>query len=100
MATLTVCIGNSDDGLTQREWADYWRDVNLEVSTSASHVFGVFLSVPNSPYQNACWVFEGELTPDLEESLATLARRFRQDSIAVSVGETTMVRSAEREGQA
>jgi hypothetical protein len=91
VSTLTIAIGNSDDKLSQKEWAAYWRMVHDAVTTHAGHVFGVFLSASHAPYQNAAWLVQGELTERFRLELATAAQAFRQDSIAVAVGETTMV---------
>lgn len=91
MSTLTVAIGNSDDALSQAEWAAYWQATHEVVFAHAQQVFGVFLSVAHAPYQNAGWLVEGELTPSFTTGLAELAQRFRQESIAVAVGETTLV---------
>jgi hypothetical protein len=93
MVTLTVCIGNSDDRLSQHDWHLYWLNVRDAVVTDPDtrEVHGEFLSAPSSRYQNACWVFEGELTDNLRNHLAFWASKYRQDSIAVSVGETVLV---------
>lgn len=91
MATLTICIGNSDDKLSQREWSWYWANTSSVVNRYAGHVHGEFLSQPSAAFQNACWVVEGELTEEFLAELADMARHFRQDSIAVSVGSTVLV---------
>lgn len=80
-----VSIGNSDDKLTQREWATFWEFTCAAVHRWAAQVHGEWLSAPADPYQNACWCIEiddetAELT--LKPELIHLAGEFRQDSIA------------------
>ncbi len=89
--TLTVCIGNSDDKLSQEEWAEFWRSTGELVRLHADHMHGEFLSLPSAPWQNACWVFEAPMSPEFSQGLKALAARFDQDSIAVSVGTTVFV---------
>jgi hypothetical protein len=89
--TLTICIGNSDDGLSQSDWAGFWFLTGQAVRKHASHIFGEFLSLPTSPFQNAAWVVSADWTEAFRDDLAVLAARFGQDSIAVAVGETEMV---------
>lgn len=94
---LYVSIGNSDDELTQQEWADYWEDVNnLIVTSYASDVYGVWTSETSARFQNACWAFnvEDEVLDDLGNDLSELRRRYRQDSIAVARAETIMLSDA------
>jgi hypothetical protein len=92
MVTLTVCIGNSDDRLSQQAWSLFWAETSRTVAGAARHVHGEFLSLPVTRWQNACWVFEGELDAQLRNRLTELARAYGQDSIAVSVGETVLVK--------
>lgn len=89
-----ISIGNSDDKLTQAEWADYYRKVSQAVRTG--HVHGQWVSEPASAWQNACWCIEFDpdtrlVTSDghehsrvewLRRRLTELAREYRQDSIA------------------
>jgi hypothetical protein len=95
VSTLTIAIGNSDDGLSQKEWAAFWRATHDTVLAHAARVYGTFLSASHAPYQNACWLIETAsdppLSPRFREALASLARDFRQESIAVAVGSTTLV---------
>lgn len=92
-SVLAVSIGNSDDKLTQREWADYFADVRGLIRHRAAHVHGEFASLPSSPYQNACFLFEGEASEGLLRELADLAADYRQTSIAVTIGNTIFVQA-------
>lgn len=85
-----ISIGNSDGRLTQAEWSAFCLDVAAEV-TALGHVHGAWFSVPNSPWQNACWCVEfsgpdaqaeANAAAEAREMAAKLARKYRQDSIA------------------
>lgn len=82
--TTYVTIGNSDDGLSQEEWAEFYSSVDHHVRRHARTVFGAFVSEPTSPYQNACWA--AEIHPEeralLMPALGAIAAAFRQHSIA------------------
>lgn len=79
-----VSIGNSDDKLTQRQWAEFCADVDNAVDSMAHAVHGAWFSLSDSMWQNACWCFE----PDkdrigiLKRYLAQTAKRYSQDSVA------------------
>ena len=99
--TIYVAIGNSDDRLTQREWAAFHDLVDREFRHYEADVDGItvhgrWASLPTAPHQNACWAFsvdtsvctiwegEGGMREYLRESLSEFARRYRQHSIAWS----------------
>lgn len=91
--TVLVAIGNSDDKLTQREWAHFRACVDSMVRAYARHVHGAWVSPSADPYQNAAWSFQplaGE-RDTLREGLGALAAQFRQDSIAWTEGRTEFV---------
>lgn len=102
MPTITILIGNSDDKLTQREWAQFIQavenvivplcDADARTQKLRQHFTGG--SPSGAPWQNYCWVFEreGESWDDLHDRLADVARRFRQDSIALLIGDTRFIR--------
>jgi len=93
--SVYVTIGNSDDRLSQAEWASYRRDVDLlirgAVEDAGGTIYGAWVSPSAEPFQNACWCFS---PPDpvhawyerdrdlLRDSLAHLAEVYRQFSIA------------------
>jgi hypothetical protein len=88
VSTVYVTIGNSDDKLTQQEWAAYFSAVAVAVQRAAQAakgaVHGQWVSEPASAWQNACWCIE--INPDsaalLKLRLSEIASTFRQDSIA------------------
>lgn len=83
--TIYISIGNSDDKLTQQQWASFYRHVNLAIRDAASAVHGQWVSEPAAAWQNACWCVE---IPDngsigmLRGRLAAEAAAYLQDSIA------------------
>lgn len=88
-----VSIGNSDDKLTQEQWATFVNAVQetidnaLRYAGDGSSIHGRWLSEPASKYQNACWCIEfmDALCPEippLRNWLRNLARIYNQDSIA------------------
>lgn len=98
--TAVIMIGNSDDNLNQLEWSEFIDDMN-GIADLADAVHGRWFSTPDSPYQNAAWCIEidDERLPGLYQTLASLAHRYGQESIAVVVNQPHLVAAAaEREG--
>jgi hypothetical protein len=100
VTTVYISIGNSDDKLTQLEWAQFVDEVDRAVSAAVKYegnqVHGRWYSLPTEPWQNACWCvqFHDELAHvmrDLRQGLAVIARWHRQDSITWAVAETEFI---------
>ena len=92
--TIHVAIGNSDNKLTQREWAGYWYDANACVEAAAIEIYGVWASSPTSQYQNAAWSFKplnDDYRQRLRDRLADLAEQYEQDSIAWNESVTELI---------
>lgn len=90
--TIYISIGNSDDKLTQAEWAHFYGSVTDWIDEYATAVHGRWASEPTSPYQNACWCIEvNEGAWRLREGLAHVADTFRQDSIAWAPATTEFI---------
>jgi|LakMenEpi03Aug12_release.lakeMendotaPanAssembly.Ray.scaffolds.fasta_scaffold322459_2 hypothetical protein len=93
MKTITLQIENSDDKLTQREWAAFVEDIDHEINVLAKRVHFCGFASGGAPWQNACWVFE--LEADRENELKALVTehrsRFKQDSVAWTEGQTAFV---------
>lgn len=89
--TVFVSLGNSDDRLKQRQWADFVSRAEVLVRLHTSVVHGVWFSAPASRWQNACICFE--ISPDraaaLASDLVNLRQSMRQDSIAWTEAATT-----------
>jgi hypothetical protein len=95
LTTLTIQLGNSDDKLTQAEWADFVKKVEGYIrSTDYCQIHFSGSSAGNAPWQNYCLVAEvpvGAIN-DLSYLVAKMAGRYRQESIAFTVGETEFIR--------
>jgi|ERR1700733_9944099 len=76
-----ISIGNSDNKLTQSQWSEFCYTVS-EVLDCQRH--GEWFSLPNAPFQNACWcvtILETKVE-GIQLNLRALCRLFNQDSIA------------------
>lgn len=93
MTTTVIQIGNSDDKLTQAQWARFIKTVDGVVKTYASQIHFSGTSHPAVEWQNAAWIFEIEETPSLRlyDDMKVLCEMFNQDSIACTEGKTIMV---------
>ena len=102
MNTAVICIGNSDDKLTQHEWSEFVREVDGVVDKWRFNVY--FRGFPESAarWQNACWVVDardlagepgGMAVGVLRQELGIIAKRYKQDSIALILGDSEMVKS-------
>lgn len=80
---IYVSIGNSDDKLTQKEWRMFCRQFEEAVMLEARTIHGVWYSLPNSQFQNACITFEiSDMRKGfLQEELRALAHKYKQDAI-------------------
>ena len=93
MDTICILIGNSDNKLTQNEWAHFVEHMKqtLERIVYRVHFFGG--SETYAPWQNCCWVCQ--IAPHrIDELKADVSRcrgMFQQESVAVLVGETAFI---------
>ena len=93
MKTVTIQIGNTDNKLTQQDWAQFCLDVHNAILPRAKAIHFHGTPPGNVSWQNAAWVFEIEEAPlaALRENLAMEAKLYRQDSIALTVGTTEFI---------
>lgn len=95
MITAYVSIGNSDDKLTQKEWAQFVAAIQARVKPLASAAHGEWFSDAHAPWQNACWCLEFPnntlVFARVRKILAEIRDEFRQDSIALAVAETEFI---------
>ena len=89
--TVYVSVGNSDDKLSQKRWAELLEYVNAAIWAHADQIHGEWFSSPTAPFQNACVCFEisEQSAEDLRDFLAAYADRYGQDSIAWAVADKT-----------
>ena len=93
MKTITIQIGNSDDRLTQKDWASFVADVARAVESCPGRVHFAGASPGSEPWQNYCVVVEVEsqFVELLRGEVESVRRRWRQDSVAWTEGETRFV---------
>ena len=93
--SVYISIGNSDDKLAQHEWASFYNHVDTIIIQYAETVHGVWASLPNGAFQNACWCIEIDepWVLELKTRLAVVANTYRQDSIAWAEATTTFLTS-------
>lgn len=91
--TITIQIGNSDDKLTQSQWAQFVFAVDMEVRARSTQVHFFGFSPADKPWQNACWVAEVEdfYYDTLKRMLQNVKDVYKQASIAWTVGETEFI---------
>lgn len=83
MTTAYVSIGNSDDKLSQADWAEFHAAVDAVIRRVAE-VHGAWVSPSTDPWQNACWCIDvtGVSTTWLRNRLVNFALAYQQESIA------------------
>jgi GH35 family endo-1,4-beta-xylanase len=89
-----LSIGNSDDKLTQREWAQFITRVRAAITGWACQVHGSWFSAPDSMWQNANWCLEFDTEADMKyarEAIITIRRQYRQDSVAWAVADPEFI---------
>ena len=97
--TVYVSIGNTDGKLSHAEWAEYWHltDELLTQLGLTTATFGVWHSLPATPYVNACWAVQIPAihVDAVRDTLVRVASKFRQDSVAWAVAETEFLTTEE-----
>jgi hypothetical protein len=93
MKTVTIQIGNSDDRLSQRRWAEFYEKLEFLLHDRGNEVHYSGTSNGDMPWQNACFVFliEDKYITGMKEEISGLGKIFKQDSIAWTVGETEFI---------
>lgn len=91
--TVSIQIGNSDNKLTQQEWADYCTHVHRTINDTCTTIHYNGGSNWNAPWQNACWVAEipTNKLPTLKQQLTHTRTTYHQDSIAIINGTTEFI---------
>jgi len=93
MKTITIQIGNSDNKLTQEEWANYVATVKGAVQEYCGYVH--FFGGPSNweYWQNAAWVVEchADYIKPMQEALLDIRKAFGQDSVAWTEGVTQFI---------
>lgn len=79
-----LSCGNTDDKLTQREWASLLNEIHRTLLTYSVSWYGNWYSAPESEFQNACFAFSvhDDLRPELQGEMRAIAVEYKQDAIA------------------
>lgn len=91
MKTVIIQIGNSDNKLAQLEWASFVEAMRFFLATFDTHFFG---GCENwAAWQNVCWVLlvNENAVPAIIETVKNIRERWKQDSAAVTIGETQFI---------
>lgn len=92
MVQCYVSIDNSDDKLSQGEWHSFCTTLEDVIHNYSTWIYGKWYSASNSIWQNMCISFEiEEMMNTFKERLGILASRYRQDAIALSIVEKTLM---------
>lgn len=87
MKIMIVCIGNTDNKLTQQSWAAFVNEIQLTLRQypHTLHFFGGPSTY--APYQNALWMFEIEenYIKELKDKFKEVREIFGQDSVFTMV---------------
>lgn len=92
--TIYISIGNSDDKLTQNEWAHFYAEVEHAIAATCTTMHGRWFSAGDSAFQNACWCVDlfAEHEPRLRGMLSRAAKAWQQDSIAWAEATTEFIK--------
>lgn len=93
MLTVTIQISNSDNKLTQGEWAEFCNTLQSDLERIADKIHFQGGSSWNAPWQNACWVcgVARERLDELKSHIRDCRAKFLQDSAAVTAGEAEFI---------
>lgn len=93
MKTITIQIGNSDDKLTQKEWAQFVDAVHMSISNRCEEMHFSGGSSNNAIWQNFAWVFtcQEKHIDTLKSRISAVGGTFKQDSVAWTEGETLFI---------
>ena len=93
MKTMIICVGNSDNKLSQQGWYSFYSDINyiIEQYPHTLHFFGG--PPTHLPYQNVLWMFEirEEYIEKLKKEVKEVRETFGQDSAFVMVSDGEFV---------
>lgn len=89
----TIQIGNSDNKLTQQEWAEYVAAVHAATTTDGIETHFFASSEGCKPWQNACWVVAIRETEveSMMQAVTKIRKQYRQESVAIVLGDVRMI---------
>lgn len=93
---VMIAIGNSEGKLTQSGWSEFIHDVNTAARLLDGEIRGDWYSLPNARWQNAafCYTIPSSSLEGLRNDLKEIGEDWKQDAIALLVGETEFLTPA------
>ena len=94
MINVAILIGNSDDRLTQAQWANYVNTMRHQISRHVEEIHCESLTASDSSRQSACFVVSTMNTASksgLRSAVIQVRRQFNQDSVAWLEGKTELI---------
>ncbi len=82
MKSVVLLSGNSDNKLTQKEWAEFCTQIKLAVEHHSIEIY--FMGATNSieQYQSACWAFSTKEPNELKLIIKMIREEYKQDSVS------------------
>jgi hypothetical protein len=82
-----IQISNAANGLAQDSWAEFISQIRGKVLEDCIDVHMEGFSLPDAPWQNACWAFstQRQYLSRIRENMATLAGDFGQQAVSISL---------------
>ncbi len=91
--TIVVQIGNSDDKLTQLEWAAFVVGVRTLINKYCYDVHFEGGSAHDKSWQNVCFVgsIKTSMLPTLKQHISNVGKAWKQDSVAIIAGDVEFI---------
>jgi hypothetical protein len=82
--TICIQIGNTDNKLTQQEWAKFVNEIHDSVVRWGNEIHFSAPSVGWADWQNAAWIFTCDTSNIryLRADVTDVRKKYRQDSVA------------------
>lgn len=83
MSVFNIAFGNTDHGLTQKDWSDYSNDLFDAIDECAYCVLGEYYSAPNAAFQQGMFVFKinNSRILELKEELVRIREKYGKKGI-------------------
>lgn len=91
--TVVICIGNSDNKLSQQNWSDFVSCIDKVVIIYSNVVHFSGGPATDKPYQNYAWIIDIDDNASymLKDLLERYRKRFGQESIVWMVGNSEFI---------
>lgn len=84
MKTIIVQIGNTDNKLSQQDWAKFCNEIHLGIMSLSGEIHFSAPSVGWADWQNSAWIFsvEDHIVEFIKLSFISIRKKYLQDSLA------------------